>query len=248
MRRRVVLAAVAGGGLAAAPAATAQELTASARFSPDRAGAPSGMTVSFTARGGDRPPDAFSVTTPDGLRLDPRAVATRCSDAAAADGACPAASRIGSGEVQAATILGTFTFRGSAFLGVPRSGEHASVWLALEGFSGAVRASVRRAGDAYVLRLADLVGERPGGGSAIPPGAVRQVSGTFRVEARSRTVLRTRRVRVRGKRRTRRVRTTHHLLRNPATCPAGGWRGRVEITTGGARREVPVVAPCSPAR
>lgn len=246
LRRRLltVLAPAAAAAALVPAAASAQELSASAELTPDRAGAPSGLAVSFTAKGGGRPPDSFQVTTPAGMKLDPRAVAVRCADDAGRRGDCPAASRVGSGEMRARTIIGTFTARGSAYMAVPRRGEHAAIWMALEGFSGAVRASVRRSGNAYVVRLDDIIGDR--GASRIPEGAVREVSGSFRVEARRRTVTRTKTVRVKGKRRKRKVRTTYHLVRNPSTCPAEGWVGRVELTTGGARREVRVVAPCSP--
>lgn len=237
------LALVTAGLLATAATAWAQEpLSIEVALSPDRAGAPSALTATFTARDVDRPPDAAAIFTPAGMRLDPRAVRVRCSDAAAERGECPATSRIGGGEVRAQTILGPVDFRGGAFLGVPRGGEHAAAWLALDGFRDAVRASVRRSGRGYVIRLGGLVDGAP----QVPPGAISEISGTLRLDARSRTVTRTKTVRGKdGKRRRRKIRTTHHLLRNPSSCPAGGWTARAELTYGADVRSVATAVPCS---
>ncbi|HYF26311.1 MAG TPA: hypothetical protein VD931_11285 [Baekduia sp.] len=237
MRAAALLATAACCGALVAPAAAQAPPSVRLALTPDRAGAPARAVATFTpAQGEQRIPDALVVVAPAGLRFEPRAVAARCADGAAAEGSCPAASRIGAGEIRATvTLLGSQTLRGELHLGQRRAGEVAGLWLTADGLRGAVRGSVRRARGAPVVRFDGLREQAP----ALPPGSVRIDGVDLRLGGQKRTVTR----RVRG----RRVRTTYHLLRNPSRCPTGGWKGRAELVYGAEVQGVDVFTSCRPA-
>jgi hypothetical protein len=94
--RRIVLITIAGLLGTAAPAAAQAVATAT----PNRAGQPS--TLHFDLDGlappiGGRIPLALQLSAPSGFRMNPKAVAKRCSQESAKLNECPKASRFGKG-------------------------------------------------------------------------------------------------------------------------------------------------------
>lgn len=256
-RRRLLPLALAL--LAALPAsAQAAEAPAGAvQLVPNAAGRASALEVNLgpevlaQAPQGN-PPNAVSLLGTPGLKIDARAVAARCDDAAADRFDCPAASRIGSGSAQgraegALVPGGRFDFTASidVFLSEARQpGDLAGVVLQVsEPQSGQrfnAKGRIRRdAAFGWETRFEGL----SGGGEQLPPGVTVKLDRiTLRVVAR-RTVRRRVTVRRNGKRRRVVKRVRYSLLTNPRTC-TGNWPYRLRVEYSDRVDEYNGATPC----
>ena len=241
--------------------AHAQETTISATLTPNTPGKGSRLHAEVTGGVADLAgglPESVSLGLQRGFVLDPRAVRVRCAGAALTTGACPAASRIGSGNVLVHT-------RGFVNVDVPATldaflanrlvaGDVASAVLVVRvaGQARAVRARLLAPATGAIgaeLRIEGLAGAVP----AFPGLTYELRSLVLDVGAR-RTVTKTviKRVRVTrdGKRVTvrRKVRrkVTYNLLRNPRTCTTA-WGVRLTMRLAGSDRVKDIGIPCAPA-
>lgn len=244
---------VAGGCAAAAFPAAVLAQTSGLSVTLDPAKPKRGSMVDLVLDGaalgdaGGRPPTSVRVISQAGFRFDASAVAGRCRAGATS---CPDDARIGSGRARAAYSFlglgGTASVKAEAYLTEPtQPGDLAGVVLLADipelGRRISIDGRVLRAPapDGLELRVENLLS-----GAGIPPG----VSVTLqRLEVRagaSRTVVRTKRVRRRGKRVKVRVRSTRSLVTTPKSC-SGTWaaRGIVGLANGGERL-LPVAIPC----
>jgi hypothetical protein len=199
-----------------------------------------------TATSGQQVPQAIVADFQPGFGFDPDAVAERCSPGQASGGACPEASRIGSGQA-VVTASGPFLAPGGQdftatidlFLAPPvQTGDLAGVVLQVS-----VPNMGRRSLTGRILRLPpgpfgtelrfeglDQAGQAPPGYSAtlkqldVTVGAHRSVTTTRKVRRRVRTRHGRRRTRTRTVRHT----VAHDLITNPATCD-GAWEGRLTV-------------------
>jgi hypothetical protein len=233
MRRtlKLGLMLMVGACLCAVPATAAP--TGTVRLNPNTAG--SAAEVAVDLQPGLSPtsetPQSVAISTVRGFVIDPRAVAVLCTEAQAANQACPAASRVGDGHVEV-TISG-YLGPGSnvdaigvaqAYLGTPvLAGDVASVVLLIkEPISG--RQTVQRG---RIVRLANgpygYEISFQGLSAQLPDGVTLNIHriefhGSGSRSVKKRVVVRTRR----GRRRVRHRTVTYRLFRNPSTC-SGAW-------------------------
>jgi hypothetical protein len=218
-----------------------------ATLTPNRAGAASSLRVVATGGSGSSSeafPTSASIFVQRGFVVDLRAVAVRCSFAAANRQACPRASRVGIGSatVRASGIFipgGSATFQPhiEAFLAPAPAGALAGVVLAISEARTGMRVTARgrlirlaSGPDGYELRLDNL-------GSAQPPQIPGVTVTLERLEfglGAKRTITRTRRVKRGGRRVTVRSRTRVSLITNPSACDSAGWRATVKFRQAGS--------------
>ena len=233
MRRTFWAAAVA---LAAVPTAAAQTPPPGAiQLLPNTAGKPSELRIdlgSGTLPTSGEVPSSVVLASARGFRFDRRSRAATCSGASAESFSCPERSRIGSGSAE-------FVVRGP-FLppeGLPDSAA-IDVFMAPPPVSGDVfgielqvreeRFGMQGRGVGRLVSLpsgpfgSELRFESVGGALAPPPGYSVELRRIQLSAGARRTVRRTKVVRRNGRRRRVRRRVTHHLIRNPRSCP-GAW-------------------------
>ena len=240
--RRLLKPLCAAGLLAVPAGAVAADAPPGAvQLSPNVAGRASELRIDLGEEAlagrssNDERPRSLHLQGTRGLRINPRAVARRCTDEQADAYNCPERSRIGRGTAEGraeAGLIGTdFTADIDVFLAPRRqAGDIAGVVVQVREPQSGERFSVK----GRIIPLADgpfgseLRFEGLDGGGQLPPG----VTVTLRrvqLTAGARRVVR-RRVTVRrgGKRRrvTRRFRYT--LLRNPRTCTSP-WPYRLRV-------------------
>jgi hypothetical protein len=100
-----------------------------------RAGGPAPLSVTIRRAPGEQMLDRFSMTLPGGLSAKPAGV-PRCSAAAAAAGACPAASRIGAATTESGSGASPYMLEGDAFLTGPYRGAPFGVALVFRAVAG----------------------------------------------------------------------------------------------------------------
>jgi hypothetical protein len=189
----------------------------SIRALPATAGAPSSLRVSASF---DQPAGAelqdYNVDIARGFIVDPRAAAERCTPRQARSTSCPASSRIGGGTGQV-SVGSTSHTRVSVpitfYLMRPqRPGDIAGLVLAVRqggiGFALLGRlVHVRHGIYGLELRFANTARELPAGIQV----QLRRVHVGFGTQ---------RTVRLGHGKATK---VTYHLLKNPSSCPCGGW-------------------------
>ena len=237
----MLIALVALGLPAAASAADAPQ--GAVRLSPDVAGRATELRVEIggevlAQNTSNEQPRALSLFGTRGLKVDPRAVSGRCTEAQADAFDCPASSRVGDGSAQGraegAIIPGggfDFTARIDVFLTAPRqSGDVAGVVVLVSEPQSGQRFNAR----GRVVKVAsgafgtETRFEGLSGGGQLPPGVTVKLN---RVELRigaKRTVRKTVTVRRHGKRRQVKKRRTYSFLTNPRTC-TGSWPYRLRV-------------------
>jgi hypothetical protein len=254
MRIAVVclLACAAGTGQASAQA------PASLQLDPNSAG--HGTRLTLEARPGDsgtatQGVRAVVLDAPDGLTLDRRARAARCTPSQASSFKCPAASRIGFGEVEGHASgpflpVGGYGFTAAVEVSLappPQTGDVAGAVLVVRerssGQKGTVTGRVVRSAGApfgLELRFDDL-------DRVIPsfPDVSLSIDHVQLKAGASRTVVRKRTVRRHGRRVT--VRSRHHydLLTNPPTCSEGSWPFRLTIVYADRSDPRDATVPCA---
>ena len=254
--RRLLATTLALAAALPASAGAAEAPPGAVALAPDTAGRASAFEVELgpevlgqTPQG--NPPNAVSLLGTPGLKIDPRAVAGRCSDAQADRFDCPSASRIGSGSAQghaegALVPGGRYDFTASilVFLAPPRaSGDLAGVVLQVsEPQSGQrfnAKGRIRRdPAFGWETRFEGLAG-----GGQLPPGVTVKLDRiTLRVAA-NRTVRKRVTVRRNGKRRRVIKRFRYSLLTNPRTC-TGAWPYRLRVEYADRTDEYDGAAPC----
>ena len=246
--RRITLTTTTALLLALAASAQAQDTTISGGLTPNTAGAGSRVHVDVAGAAPELAgalPDSIVLGVQRGFALDVRAVATRCTGAAATSGQCPADSRIGTGQavVHASGLVNRdFPAQLDVFLADPvQQGDVASavVLVSGAGISRAVRTRLVAPASGpvgYELRLEGIAGAVP----AIPGVTLSLSSLSLDIGAR-RKVTKTTHKRVRVTRNGRRVtvrrkvrrRVTYDLLRNPKTCN-GTWAVQLTVRVAGA--------------
>ena len=197
-----------------------------------------GSDVLAQNSGGERP-RSLSLFGTRGLKIDPRAVRSRCTDAQADAFDCPASSRVGEGSAQGRAegviIPGggfDFTAKIDVFLTAPRERDDVAgvVLLVSEPQSGqrfnAKGRILKVAGGTFgsETRFEGL----SGGGGELPPGVTVRLN---RVEMRvgaSRVVRKRVTVRRNGQRRRVIKRVRYSFLTNPRTC-TGSWPYRLRV-------------------
>ena len=260
--RRITITTTAALVLMLAGSAQAQDTTITGGLTPNTAGAGSHVHVEV---GGTAPelagslPESVSLGVQRGFALDVRAVKVRCTGSAVTDGACPAASRIGSGKAVVRTT-GLLNAEVPATIDVfladrlqPSDVASAVVVISGLGISRAVRTRLLAPASGpfgYELRLEGIAGAVP----AVPGVSLALRSLTLDLGARRR-VTKTTTERVRVTRDGRRVtirrkvkrRVTYNLLTNPKTCTTGAWVVRLTVRTAGVDSLRDVAVPCVPA-
>ncbi|HUR85198.1 MAG TPA: hypothetical protein VMY78_07625 [Solirubrobacteraceae bacterium] len=243
-----------------ASSASGQDTTITGGLTPNTPGDGSRVHV---ALGGGAPeiagalPESIALGVQRGFVLDVRAVGARCSGDAVTSGACPAKSRIGSGQavVHASGLVNQdIPATLDVFLADPvQAGDLASAVVVISGagLKRAVRTRLLAPSGGpigYELRLEGISGAVP----AVPGVSLSLKSLSLDLGARRKvTKTTTKRVRVtrNGKRVTvkRKVKrgVTYNLLRNPKTCN-GAWAVRLTVRVGGADRVRDVGIACSP--
>lgn len=244
MRRPLAAAVLAGATLLAVPA-TAQVPGDAVRVDPAMAGKASKLIVDIRnaedpAAGGRTPQSAVLAAT-QGFKFDPRARAERCSADQAKAYTCPAASKIGSGTIDATASNGVITQPVTAdvelFLApAPKSGDVAGVVLQFKERSTGARGTttgrvVKVGGGAFGLevRFEDLASA----GASAPQGFTVRVDrlqlsvSAARTEKVS-TCCKT--IRKNGKKKKVRYlkKVRRDLIRNPLTCD-GAWKYQVRL-------------------
>lgn len=230
---RLLIAAAAVAATALSPAATAVAAPG-ATLTPNKAGKASRLHVELDAAAADfggRFPDAVVADIQKGFKLDPKAVATTCSDAAANSVSCPAAARIASGSaVISAGAFGTYTAKVEGFLAqTKQAGDLAGVILQITEPQTQIKKSVRGrvvvgGGEfGYQIRFEQLTAALP----PLPPGVTLQLQSLAFDVGANRTVKKKVKKKVNGKRRTVTVKKKYSLITNPKTCTAAGWKARV---------------------
>ncbi len=259
--RRITITTTAALVLMLAGSAHAQDTTITGGLTPNTAGAGSKVHVQVSGSAPELSgalPESVALGVQRGFALDVRAVAARCTGAAVTSGACPAASRIGSGDtaVRASGLLNADIRAGiDVYLADPvQAGDVASAVVVLSAFNvtKAVRTRVLSHATGpfgYELRLEGIA-------SAVPalPGVKFALTSLTLDIGTSRRVTKTTTKRVRVTRNGKRVtvkrkvkrRVTYTLLRNPKTC-AGAWTVRLAMRVAGADRVRDVAVPCTPA-
>ena len=240
--------------------ASAQDPAVSAVLTPNTPGAGSSVHV---AVGGTAPelagalPESIVLGVQRGFALDVRAVAARCTGDAVTSGACPPASRIGTGQaiVHASGFLNQdIPATIDIFLAdpvQPTDVASAVVLISGAGLSRAVRTRLVAPATGpigYELRLEGIAASVP----AVPGVSFALSSLSLDIGAR-RKVTKTTTKRVRVKRNGKRVtvrrkvrrRVTYDLLRNPKTC-GGAWGVRLTVRVAGADRVRNIAVACTP--
>jgi hypothetical protein len=244
--RRIALLALVLTLTVLAGLASAQTISAlDATLSPDRAGRAATLSVEASGASelGETIPDSIVLAVQRGFRFDPRAVATRCSDAQAAAVACPVTSAIGTGTAQL-TASGPLVFGGpqtvvatlAGFLSPPHAGEVAGIILEL---SEPKTHTLRAVRGRLVAKASGRYGYEvrfEGFGSAaptLPPGI------TIALDRLTLKLGTHRRALLSGHRRT------VSLITNPAHCGAHhAWIGQLRITAAGAEQRRNVAVAC----
>jgi len=169
----------------------------------------------------DETPSKVVLALTRGLGFDGRAVARRCTDGQANQNACPTGSRAGKGtaDFHVTNATGMTVFSGTADIGVflaPRGkGDIGDVQVVVSaaGMTGSAHGKlVRVARGRFGSELRFMIPKTNG----VPMGFKVTVQRLRLSTGARRTV----RVRVRRGGRTRTVRRTYTLLRNPSRCPA----------------------------
>jgi hypothetical protein len=259
--RRITIATTTALVLMLAASARAQDTAITGGLTPNTPGAGSSVHIQV---GGTAPelagslPESIALGVQRGFGFDPRAVAVSCTGDALTSGACPAESRIGSGEavVHASGLIDQdIPATIDVFLADPvQPADVASAVVLIKGagVSRAVRTRLLAPATGpigYELRLEGIAAAVP----AVPGvtfalrslsldlGARRRVTKT--THKRVRVTRRGRRVTVR---RTVRHHVTYNLLRNPKTC-SGAWAVRLTVRVAGADHVRDIGVPCAPA-
>jgi hypothetical protein len=247
--------------LAAPAAASAADAPPGAvRLSPEVAGRASELRVDvggevLAQRTGGEQPRALSLFGTRGLKIDPRSVAGRCTDAQADAYDCPGSSRIGDGSAQGRAEGplvpgGAMDFTASIDVYLARARQQGDVAgvvvLIREPQSGQ-----RFNGKGRIVKVAsgafgsETRFEGLDGGGQLPPGVTVTVNRVeLRVGAR-RTVRKKVTVRRNGKRRRVTKRFTYSFLTNPRTC-TGSWPYRLRVEYPGRTDDFDGTAACRP--
>ncbi len=259
--RTITLTTTAALVLVLGASAHAQDTTITGGLTPNTPGDGSRVHIEV---GGAAPeiagslPESIALGVQRGFVLDLRAAGARCTGDALTTGACPAKSRIGSGQavVAASGLLNQdIPATLDVFLAGPvQQGDFASAVVLIRGagLSHAVRTRLLAPANGpigYELRLEGIAGAVP----AVPGVNLALRSLTLDLGAR-RSVTKTTTKRVRVTRDGRRVtvrrkvkrRVTYNLLRNPKTCN-GAWAVRLTVRVAGADRVRDVRVPCASA-
>jgi hypothetical protein len=258
--RRITITTTAALILVLAASARAQDSTISGGLTPNTPSAGSRVHVQVSGTAPELAgalPDSISLGVQRGFAFDPRAVAVTCTGPALSSGACPPASRIGTGQavVHASGLINQdIPATLDIFLADPvQAGDVASavVLVSGAGLSRAVRTRLLAPATGpvgYELRLEGIAAAVP----AVPGVTFGLQSLSLDLGARRKvTKTTTKHVRVtrNGKRVTvrRKVkkRVTYDLLRNPKTC-TGAWGVRLTVTVAGADRVRTIAVPCAP--
>ena len=259
--RRITLTTTAALILVLAAAARAQETTITGGLTPNTPAAGARVHVEVSAAAPELAgalPESVALGVQRGFAFDKRAVAVSCTGDAVTTGACPAASRIGTGQavVRASGLLNQdIPATIDVFLADPvQSADVASavVVIGAAGLSRAVRTRLLAPATGpigYELRLEGIASAVP----AVPGVTFGLRSLSLDLGARRRvTKTTTKRVKVTrdGRRVTvrRKVkrRVTYNLLRNPKTC-SGAWGVRLTVRVAGADQVRDIRVPCAPA-
>lgn len=232
MRRTTLIALIASLAFAAvAFAAGSAKLT----VDPNTAGAGSVVSLDATPPNGSKNPRSVALKVVKGVKVDPRAVAKRCSDAQGKQNSCPAGSRIGGGRIDVtATPGGAVTVNVDLFLGPPRkAGDVAGLvgiaTVKATGQKGHAFGRVFRI-DQGKLGLESMFG---GLDKAIkPPTGFKIHVDRLRLHFGKHRQLNGKRV---------------DLITNPGKCPAKGWPYAASVTyPDGTGKTFPGSAACSP--
>jgi hypothetical protein len=258
--RRFTITTAAALILMLAASARAQDATITGGLTPNTPGAGARVHVDVSGTAPELAgslPESIALGVQRGFALDVRAVAASCTGPALTSGACPAGSRIGSGQALVHTtgllnqdIPATL----DVFLADPvQPGDVASAVVVISGagLSRAVRTRLLAPATGpigYELRLEGIADAVP----AIPGVTLALRSLSLDIGARRR-VTKTSTKRVRVTRNGRRVtvrrkvkrRVTYDLLRNPKTC-SGTWAVRLTVRVAGADRVRDIGVPCAP--
>lgn len=242
-RAAVIFAAILTAGICAAVAGAATQGSVTITLTPDRPSADSSLKLVATGpfRTTSSQLRSAAIEVQKGFVSSPRSVAKLCTASAAANGTCPAASRVGGGKAVATGTLGTSsrqdTIAFTIFLGVPHhAGDIASI--VLSGSDSVFHKSFSVSGRLFKPAgggLEILFG--PFQGRSLPPGtkvtldrlelhasAVRTVTVHSRVQPRS---------------------VTYSLITNPPSC-AGAWRSTIALTfQNGSAYTRQLTTPCS---
>jgi hypothetical protein len=174
-----------------------------------------------------RLPTQTVLSVQQGFRLDPAAVAKRCSRSQAGADKCPAKSKIGSAQVVAAYSGTDFTVPIALYLAKPQQTGDLAGFAAVATIFGSEYAVMGR-----VVRAAD------GGLSVILPTPGGDLSSFVTFKSFRSDIAATRVIRKHKKRKR------HWLIRTPSTC-TGTWASSALLTFGdGSTAEVPAPIAC----
>jgi hypothetical protein len=244
MRRPAIATALALAGLLAVPA-VAQVPGDAVRYDPAVAGKASHLVIdlrfSEDPRSQGRSPQAGSTAFAAGFTFDPRARAERCSEDRAKGFDCPGDSKIGTGTTLVTASNGVFTQQLTAdaqfFLAAPfQSGDVAGVVVHVKerstGQQATINGRIVKAGAPYGLavRFDDFESSTQNApeGFTIRIDRIQADVGAFRHE---KVTVCCKTVRKNGKKRKVKYKkkVRRDLIRNPATCPSGGWAYQVRV-------------------
>jgi hypothetical protein len=215
----------------------------SIKLSPNRPSAAS--TLSVTASGpfpqASGQLRSVELDAQRGFASSARSVASLCTAGRAADGACPAKSRVGGGSAE---VTGTFagmahqdTLTFSLFLGAPQERRDIAA-VVISGTDSLFHQSFHASGRLFKATdgsLELLFDHLPS--YSLPPGT------TVTLDRLSFTAHAVRTVRTRHGGHTRRTR--YSLITNPPTCP-GAWTSRLVLAfSDGSSQAQALSAPCS---
>jgi hypothetical protein len=258
--RRITIATTTALILILAASARGQDSTITGGLTPNTPGAGSRVHVDVSGTAPEIAgslPESVALGVQRGFALDVRAVAVSCTGPALTSGACPADSRIGTGQ---AVVFATGLLNQDipATLDVfladrvqPGDVASAVVVIKAAGLSRAVRTRLLAPATGpvgYELRLEGIAAAVP----AVPGVSFGLRSLSLDLGAR-RTVTKTTRKRVRVTRHGRRVtvrrkvkhRVTYNLVTNPKTC-SGAWGVRLTVRVAGADHVRNIGVPCVP--
>ncbi len=258
--RTITIATTTALTLIFAASARAQDTTITGGLTPDTPAAGSRVHVEVSGAAPELAgtlPESIALGVQRGFAFDVRAVAAVCTGDALKTGACPAQSRIGTGQA-VVSATGLLNQDIPATLDVfladpvqPTDVASAIVLIKAAGLSRAVRTRLLAPATGpigYELRLEGIAAAVP----AIPGVTFGLRSLSLDIGARRR-VTKTTVKRVRVTRDGRRVtvrrkvkrRVTYNLLRNPKTC-SGTWAVRLTVRVAGADRVRNIGVPCTP--
>ena len=258
--RRITLTTTAALVLMLAGSAHAQDTTITGVLTPNTPGAGPSVHVEVNESAPELAgtlPESIALGVQRGFGLDVRAVAVRCTGSALTSGACPAESRIGSGQavVHASGLLNQdIPATLDIFLadGVePTDVASAVVVIKAASLSDTVRTRLLAPATGpvgYELRIEGIAAAVPAvpgvrfglRSLALDLGARRSITKT--TYKRVRVTRHGRRVSVRRKVRRR---VTYDLLRNPPAC-SGAWGVRLTVRVAGVDGVRDVGVPCMP--